>query len=174
MSETTSSPEPSREPSSEPGPEPRTDSFSEPATGPIPAMAAPVAGPPYGYAPPPPPPPARRSSRVNLVAAWVGIVAGIVFIVAVIFGTGFMLGASSGDRHHRGEGGPGRGDAMVHRQAPPPGFQMGPMLRPGPGFIFPEGPMGPGGPMGPNGPRVPGGPDDSNQSPTPGAPSQPR
>ena len=55
-------------------------------------------------APPPPAPPAyiapqpSGQSRLTQVAAWVGIVAGSVFIVAVIFGTGFMVGKHSGDR----------------------------------------------------------------------------
>ena len=41
-----------------------------------------------------------RRSRLNAVAAWVGIVAGTVFIVAVIFFSGFILGAHAGGGHH--------------------------------------------------------------------------
>ena len=41
----------------------------------------------------------RRPSRLNQVAAWVGIVAGIVFIVGSVFFTGFILG------HRGGHGG---------------------------------------------------------------------
>lgn len=44
--------------------------------------------------------PVRRTPRVFLGAAWVAIVAGIVFIVAVIFFTGYTLGKHSG--HHGG------------------------------------------------------------------------
>src|SRR6187200_1470076 len=53
--------------------------------------------------PPTEPPPAAveppRHSRLTAVAAWVGIVAGVVFIVAVIFFSGFFLGAHSGGGH---------------------------------------------------------------------------
>lgn len=71
--------------------------------------------------------PLHRTSRLNQAAAWVGIVAGVVFIVAVIFGTGFMLGKHSGghggfERHHE--------MGMSHRGRPPMGpmgpFQGGP------------------------------------------------
>lgn len=67
----------------------------------------------------------RRPSRVTTVAAWVGIVAGVVFIVAVVFFSGFILGKSSGGGgyHHRGDG-PGHGQMMFHRDGPPP--MMGP------------------------------------------------
>ncbi|OFJ53488.1 hypothetical protein [Mycolicibacterium grossiae] len=148
---------------------------AEPATGPIatadehrpPPQGQPQDGPyspqgpypqpPYGYAPAPP----RRPSRVPMVAAWVGIVAGVVFIVAIIFGTGFMLGAHSGGGHRGHDGRPDGGEAMLHRQGPPPMFPMGPMLRPGPGFVFPE---GPGGQLGPGAPFGPG--DGTNPSPS--------
>lgn len=116
-----------------------SETQSEPATGPV-VTAAPV------YATESPH--AHKPSRLNQVAAWVGIVAGIVFIVAVVFGTGFMLGAHTG----KGSGG-GHG-----RGGPPPAMmqQHGPMFpggtRPGPGFVFPGGPgMFPGEPGGPGG-----------------------
>ena len=50
-------------------------------------------------------------SRLGQVVAWVGIVAGVVFVVAVIFFAGFFLGWSSGDHSgwHRGYGGGHRG-----------------------------------------------------------------
>jgi hypothetical protein len=113
------------------------------------------------------PPYVRKHSRLNQVAAWVGITAGVVFIVAVIFGTGFVLGAHGGGGHHRGGGGHDfdRGSSMEHRQGPP---MMGPMLRPG--FVFPGGPggnMGPGGPFGE-------GPGQSGQAPSSVTPTQPR
>lgn len=135
-----------------------TPTSSEPATGPV---AAPPA------APPPAVPVVRdetRRSKVTVLAAWVGIVAGVVFIVAVIFFSGFVLGAHTGG--HRGPGGyKGDHGVMEFRHGPPPGFQMprgefGPP--PGPGF-------GPGfGPGGPNGPRfAPPQPPSGPQSPGP-------
>jgi hypothetical protein len=75
------------------------------------------------------------------VAAWVGIVAGVVFIVAVIFFSGFVLGAHSGG-HHRGGHGDRDHGFMMHRGGPPPMFQVGPRGEFGPGFP----PFGPGGP----------------------------
>jgi hypothetical protein len=81
------------------------------------------------------------------VAAWVGIVAGVVFIVSVVFFSGFILGAHSGG--HRGEhhhhGGGHHDFAMMHRGGPPM-FPMGPRGEdqgPGRGFQPPFGPGGP-------------------------------
>jgi hypothetical protein len=84
---------------------------------------------------PPPPPPAEvvhRTPRVFQFAAWVAIVAGIVFIVSVIFFSGYVLGKHSGHggfhhghhKHHAmmwhprhgGPGGPGGGPGAI-----PPG-----------------------------------------------------
>src|SRR4051812_46917207 len=114
-----------------------TPTSTEPTTGPIEA-AAPPAEPPA--APPPPPPHVheRKPSRLNQVAAWVGIVAGTVFVVAVIFFSGFILGAHAGGGHHGGGGEHHRGGAQMHEDGP----RMGPMFRPGPGFVFPGGPGG--------------------------------
>lgn len=138
---------------------------SEPATGPV------LTPPPVQQTPPPPtyapePPQTvyvQQSSRLNKVAAWVGIVAGSVFIVAVIFGTGFMVGkhAGGGPRDHHG------GQEMLLR----PGPQMFPMGPPGqfsrgPGF---SGPFGPGGPM-IELPRSPGGPGSAAPTPAPPRP----
>jgi hypothetical protein len=93
---------------------------------------------------------------LNQVAAWVGIVAGSVFIVAVIFGTGFVLGAHSGDR------GFDRHEAVMFKHRPEPPFQMGPMgeFERGPfvfrGPNFPAPPPGaPGAPGGSEGPGAP-------------------
>ncbi|MCZ0728825.1 hypothetical protein [Mycolicibacterium iranicum] len=130
----------------------------EPPTGPV--LTAPLA------AAPPPPPVAPQTiyvpqppSRLNKVAAWVGIVAGSVFTVAVIFGTGFIVGKHVGDgpRDHF------RGTEMVVRPGPAM-FPMGPPggFERGPGFAGPFGP----GPM-IDVPRPPGPPA---QAPT----TQPR
>lgn len=100
-----------------------------------------------------------RRSKVTLVAAWVGIVAGVVFIVAVIFFSGFILGAQSSG-HRGGHGGPGGdgGMAFIHRGPPPPG--MFPMM--------PRGEFGPGPGFGPGGPR-----SEPPQSPGATPPSRP-
>lgn len=80
----------------------------------------------------------RRPSRLNQVAVWVGIIAGVLFIVGSVFFTGYFLGRQSGHgggwNHHRG------GAEMQ--------FRGGPMM--GPGMMGP-GMMGPGmgGRMGP-------------------------
>jgi hypothetical protein len=122
--------------------------------------------------------PARKPNRLFQVAAWVAIVAGSVFIVAVIFFTGFALGAHSGGGHH---GGHHRQDmGMMHHDGPP-GMQMRP------GFVFPMGPgaFGPGGPgMFPGGPGGQGGqgfgpgpgnggPGQGQQPPAPGTQQRP-
>jgi hypothetical protein len=111
--------------------------------------------------PPPPPPVAReRQSRLYQVLAWVGIVAGVVFIVAVVFFSGFVIGKHSGGHgqwgHHM------HGVHVFHRGGPPP--MMGPGMWMGPGG--PGGPMGPGGPTGP-GAQGPGAPPSPTTVPTP-------
>ena len=127
-----------------------TTSSSEPATGPVATVP--------GYEKRP------RRSRVTAVAAWVGVVAGVVFIVAVIFFSGFILGKSA-DGHHRGGGGP-RGDrdfAVIHR-GPPPMFPMGPRGE------FDRPPFAPGEPgFGPQQPQSPQSPD----TPTATSPARP-
>jgi hypothetical protein len=59
----------------------------------------------------------RRGGPFRLAAA-VGILAGIVFIVAVIFWSGFVLGACEGGGgggwHHGGGGGGWHHDGMAH------------------------------------------------------------
>ena len=86
-----------------------TPSSSEPATGPVASSAEPVAAPPPAYVEP------RRHGRLTAVAAWVGIVAGVVFIVAVIFFSGFVLGAHSGGHLGGGHGDRDRDFAIIHR-----------------------------------------------------------
>lgn len=84
-----------------------TDTSSEP-TGPVTAVG-PLATP----APAPAVVEERRPNRLFQAVAWVGIVAGIVFITLVVFGTGFFLGAHSGGGHHRGSGGGWERPAMM-------------------------------------------------------------
>ena len=129
-----------------------TPTPAEPATGPV------------DTAPPPPPPPAAvvpppaaaapqpsGQSRLTQVAAWVGIVAGSVFVVAVIFGTGFMVGKQSGDR------GFDRHEAVMFKHRAEPPFPMGPMgqfergpfASRGPDFQPPQPPQAPGAPTTP-------------------------
>ena len=110
-----------------------------------------------------------RRNRLSQVLAWVGIVAGIVFVVAVIFFSGFWIGKVSGHNYgwHRGnynsrytpgQMSPGMmGPGMMSPGMMGPGQmapgQMGPgQMAPGqmgPGQMGPGG-MGPGG-MGPGG-----------------------
>ncbi|OBF74639.1 hypothetical protein A5750_13290 [Mycobacterium sp. 852002-51613_SCH5001154] len=75
-----------------------------------------------------------KTPRVFIAAAWVAIVAGIVFIVSVIFFTGMALGHHGGHHHHHkhhaawmhphrmgGPGGPGAqqgGQAGVQQGGP--------------------------------------------------------
>ena len=137
---------------------------SEPATGPVltqpPATATAVAEPPQTiYVAQPP-------SRLNKAAAWVGIVAGSVFIVAIIFGTGFFLGAHAGHGprdHHRGQ-------EMMQRPGPPM-FPTGPRAEFERGPTYP-GPFGPGGPRidAPRPPAAPGGPGGSDSTTAPARP----
>ena len=70
----------------------------------------------------------RRTPRVFLGAAWVAIVAGIVFIVAVIFFTGYSLGSHGG---HHGHHGHHKQHAMMWHHRAPQG---------GPGATQPGGP----------------------------------
>jgi hypothetical protein len=93
----------------------------------------------------------------------------VVFIVAVIFFSGFILGAHSGG--HRGPGGHmGDRDFVEFHRGPPPMFGIPPdgqFDRPGPG---PSGPGGPrfGPPPGP--PSSPSGPQSPGATPTPPRP----
>lgn len=130
-----------------------TPTSSEPATGPVGT-----------------PPPAQpvvvdepRRSKAPAIAAYVGIVAGVVFIVAVVFFSGFILGAHSGG-HRGGPGGHGGEHGFaVFRGGPPPMFPM----PPGGGFERP----GPPGGFGPGGPRFeqpqPGQPGSTTAPPRP-------
>ncbi|WP_102145472.1 hypothetical protein [Mycobacterium hubeiense] len=88
-----------------------------------------------------PPPAPRERSRLTAAAAWVGIVAGVVFIVAVVFFSGFVLGAHSGG----GPRGHDRGHAVFHKVGPPPmgQFERGPHIFRGPDFERPDRPEPP-------------------------------
>ena len=96
---------------------------------------------------PPPPPgarevPARGPGRLYQVVAWVGIVAGVVFIVAVVFFSGFILGRHSGPTHGHFGSHHGRGAYFFHHGGQP---HMGPPMM-GPRWGPPPG----GGPQGPS------------------------
>jgi len=106
--------------------------------------------------------PERRTSRVVTVAAWVGIVAGTVFVVAVIFFSGFILGKHSDGGGKFGGPGGGRHHEMMFDRGFAPGSPMMP-ARPGPG-------MGPGGP-GMYGPGPAGAGGAAPQQPTAPTPS---
>jgi hypothetical protein len=124
----------------------------------------------------------ERPSRLAVVALWVAIVAGIVFIVAVIFFSGFAMGrhAGGGGGHHHwnGQQHGAHGFAFHH---PHPMGSWG-AWGPGPGG-FPGGPGGgpggfPGGPGGgpggyPGGPGGPGGPTSIPAPPSPTATPHP-
>lgn len=111
----------------------------------------------------------HRPNRLYQAAAWVAIVAGVLFIVGAIFFTGFTLGRYSGSdggmggpRHHGG--GMMMPRPMGDRDDRGPGM-MGPGMM-GPGMMGPGTP-GPGGP----GMRGPGAaPSTSIPAPTPSAP----
>jgi len=94
------------------------------------------------------------------VAAWVGIVAGVVFIVAVVFFSGFVIGAHSGGHRGVGPGDGDRGFAIFHKGGPPPMFPMGP-----------RGEFN--GPFGPGGPNFQGPSPQQPTAPTTTAPSRP-
>jgi len=114
---------------------------------------------PVGVPPPGHDPRQHRPARVYQVLAWVGIIAGVVFIVAVIFFSGVFFGRASGGHHgwHRGYQGGQMGPNESRDDCP--------MMRPGgmgPGGMMGPGQVGPGGMMGPQ------------QSPSTAAPTTPR
>jgi hypothetical protein len=121
----------------------------EPRTEPTAAGTAP---PPYRRDAPDEGP--YRRNRLNAVLALVGIIAGTVFIIAVVFFSGFILGAhAGGGHHHHGEDGHHwHGSSMSHRGGPPMGQWQSPG---GPGMMGPGGQMGPGGPFGPGATQSP-------------------
>lgn len=71
----------------------------------------------------------QSPSRLNNAAAWVGIAAGSVFIIAVIFGAGVFVGKNIGDgprRHHQGHEMMQRQGAGMFPPGLPGGFERGP------------------------------------------------
>ena len=110
----------------------------------------------------------HRTSRLNQALAWVGIVAGGLFIVAAVFFSGFFLSWSE----HMGMGhmSMGHGSSMDCCSQMKPGEQMmkpGEHMKPGammvPGSQMTPGEMMPGGMMGP-----------APQSPSTASPNTPR
>lgn len=87
----------------------------------------------------------HRDRRLHRALAWVGIIAGVVFIVAVVFFSGLMLGRASGYHGwHRGYHsqmgpGPGGGCPMMRN-----GSMTGPGSKMGPGGKMDPDDMGPG------------------------------
>jgi hypothetical protein len=108
---------------------------AEPTTAPQPVVMTGAQPFPYPQAPPP-----YRPSRLNKVAAWVGIVAGSLVIIAVLFGSGFYLGRVTAPRvvEDRTSARPGQGNGPMIIPMPHGQFE-----RPGPGIIIPNGPNGP-------------------------------
>lgn len=69
-----------------------------------------------------------RPRRLSQALAWVGIIAGVVFVVAVVFFSGFFLGWSSGGHYggHHGWHGGYYGGQMGPGGQTGPGGMMGP------------------------------------------------
>lgn len=92
--------------------------------------------------PPAAPPVEQKPYWVYRLAAWVAIVAGVVFIVSSIFVAGvYASGGMRGHHCHRGHHGPHHG-AMFHKGFHE-GFHHGPHRGPGP-MAPPPGPEGAG------------------------------
>ncbi|MDN4521443.1 hypothetical protein QYF68_27010 [Mycolicibacterium austroafricanum] len=107
---------------------------------------------------------AGERRAVNQVLAWTGIVAAAVFVVAVVFFSGFFIGRSTDGNRSYYHGTPGPG--MMAPGMMGPGM-MGPGMM-GPGMMGPQGSWGPG-QMGP-GPWGPG----QTQAPPTTTPTTPR
>jgi len=90
----------------------------------------------------------QRDRRLHRALAWVGIIAGVVFTIAVVFFSGFVLGRSSGyhgwHRGYQGQMGRDGGCPMMRggSMMGPGGMdpdEMGPgMMRPGPASSVPS------------------------------------
>ncbi len=77
-----------------------------------------------------------RALNSSAILVWVGIAAGVVFIVAVVFFSGFFFGRHAGGGFHHRDGAPYPG--MMY---PGERGQYGPM---GPGMMDPDEPWPPG------------------------------
>jgi hypothetical protein len=86
-----------------------------------------------------------RPSRVNQALAWVGIVAGGLFIFAAIFFSGFFLSWNSGSPSggHQGPSPMACCDEMKKGEPMKPGVMMAPGGQMKPGEMMPGGMMGP-------------------------------
>ena len=104
------------------------------------------------------PPGSERPNRLTQSAAWGGIAAGVVFVVAVIFFSGFFVGKQYGGGYRDGRG-------MYY-----PGGMMGPGAMMGPGGMMGPGSWGPGS----WGPGMMGPGQQLSPTPTPGAPTTPQ
>ena len=131
-----------------------TTTSDEPVTGPIEPVEPPP--PTEHYAVAEVPEHSHPKSRLSKVLTWVGIVAGSLLIVAIIFGTGLRIGLAIGSHgggmghhgHHHGSGQMGGGGPHFGGGGGGPQWHQG-----GPGFAFPGGPgFFPGGPGSQGGP----------------------
>jgi hypothetical protein len=100
-----------------------------------------------------------QRSRLTAVLLWVGIAAGVVFIVAVLFFSGFFLGRQT--RWHRGYD-----DNRTGPSGTCPMMGTGGQMPMGPGGM-----MAPGGGMGPGG-MTPGGSAPGGMTPGESAPGE--
>jgi hypothetical protein len=82
----------------------------------------------------------RRPSRLNQALAWVGIVAGGLFIIAAIFFSGFFLSWGLGGPHH-GHMGPGTMACCSEMKSGEHMMKSGEHMAPG--QMMPGGTMGP-------------------------------
>ncbi|MCV7422412.1 hypothetical protein H7K45_17840 [Mycobacterium yunnanensis] len=81
--------------------------------------------------------PPAKPNRLNKVAAWIGIAAGSLVIVAVLFGSGFYLGRETAPQvPGAASGGVDQGGPMI---VPMPRGQFE-RPEPGPGIVIPNGP----------------------------------
>lgn len=114
-------------------------------------------------------PPAPRD-RLTAVLIGVGITAGVVFIVALVFFSGFVLGRNVNSSWHRGYD-----EDRTEMSGTCPMMSSGGQMPMGPGGQMPMGPgqmpmgpaMAPGGGPGPGGGMGPGGTTDPHHPPTP-------
>ncbi len=102
---------------------------------------------------------------VNQILAWTGIAAAAVFIVAVVFFSGFFIGRSTDRDYHHDRWNEMPGPGMMSPGMMSPGM-MGPGMGPQPGQMGPPGQRDPGQPQTPTAtPRnMPSGPSSGPMS----------